>query len=617
MINKLITEKELGAYRCTQLAPDHVLARLPGKDAVLLFNEPPGLGKTTLGHGLIGAALQSDFDLVVFVAPTRAILDELANHPDLGVAKDNIVVLKPRPRLQCGGLDAKWQEMERSCCSALAKDQLCGTCPHTEECPWPDQMEQIDENARLIVLTEQYLILNPNMVPALIRRASAINPLVILDEALFLTQQHTYRITRQELDVFADVLSSVSIEHPLGQKAVDRWVRDVSLLLDQDIHVDHQPRIFANNLEHAILAVQHHGQTHHGKNYRHLAHDLSLLNSPVTTGQWQLDGCFEIAVRVDLGTAQAIVLAPDMEAALVEERLHRSVVVANPNHMFRHSGTKAINIRDGIGAARSMHQRQHRKRIVDTFSALTLRNSLLGKRTVLVTKKCFMDQIATEIEEFAANAQLPLKTTIAKAGDPLDELGPWQVPIISYGIVGINSLQHFDAIYALGSYHITDDHLNDVYNRDLPPDRRYNLRIRTKDRHRTVEAADGSFSTRFHARRARALHRTLERRVVLQAVGRARPFTSATEVILFQQDDFSDCFGEVETYDTLGAFRTAMGLPTEAEIKRAALGDQMRLTNAEGASYRDLSREFNCSTSTAHKALQMPGLNVLLVGSAV
>ena len=193
-----------------------------------------------------------------------------------------------------------------------------------------------------------------------------------------------------------------------------------------------------------------------------------------------------------------------------------------------------------------------------------------------------------------------------------NQCGPWQVPLINFGIVGVNSLKDFDAIYCIGAYNINAGHLNAVYQRDLPPDRRHALRLRSAGRRRRVESADGSFTSRFHARRARALHRVLERRVVLQAVGRARPFTSPTEVILFQQDDFHDVFGEVEVFDTLASFRSAWQIPTAAEIARAALGDRMRLIREDGATYRDIARQFEVSTATVHKALHTPPLETLL-----
>lgn len=611
---QVITEGNLPAFRSEQFAPEHVLGRLPGAESVLLFNEPPGIGKTTLGRMLISAALDNDHDLVIFIAPTRAILTELICQPDTTVQNDQIVVLERRPSTECGALNGEWRQLEAASCAALGKDQLCRSCPRFNQCRWPDQIERIDQNTRLVLLTEQYLILNPGMIPSLIRRVAAVKPLVILDEALFLTQSQVHIITRRELETFAKTLGSVVVDHPLGATAVEWWRENLEFMLDRRVAVDHQPRFFPGGLEHATLAVQAHGISSFGSDYKHLAHDLTLLHSKVTTGQWQQDGSFEIAVRVDLGNAQTVVLAPYMEADLVAERLQREVVVANPGFLFRHSRTRVTNIRDGIGSARSMGDAAHRKRVIDTFAAMVLRNALHGKRTVLVAKKRFLTQIAQEIETFAQHAELPLRVHIVDADARVDQFSARDIPLINFGIVGINALKDFDAIFAVGSYNITDAHLTGVYNQSLPPDQRHQFRIRTQNRLRGVESVNGGFSSRYHARRARSLHRTLERRVVLQAIGRARPFTSPTEVVLFQQDDFTSAFGEVEVFDTLGDLRSKLRLPTEAEVKRAVLGDKMRPHRRHGVSFRALASQFGVSVSTAHKALQSPSTTELLKG---
>ena len=608
----MIDEHALPEFRATRLAPDHVLHVLPDRESVLLFQEPPGIGKSTLARKLIPVALDQSHDFVILVVPTRALIAELPPPEELGLAPDTVVILERRPRARCGPLDAEWTSLEKSGCAALAKDRLCGPCVHHATCGWPDQIERILPGTRLIIFTEQYLCLNPTMIPSLITRTKAAHPLVILDEALFLTTSMTRRITRPDLERFQAALGAAQVDHGLGQAAVTSWLQDIGFLLDDDVDVDDLPRFWPTGLEHAVLAVQEAGQSLFGSDYHHLSHDLSLLNSRITTGQWRRDGVFEIAVRVDLGTAQAIILGPYLEAELVEERLQRSVVVANPGHAFRHSGTRVVNIRDSVGSAKSLGHTPHRNRVVDVFTALTMRNALMGKRTVLVARKRHLPAIRARVEELVAATGFPMVLVAAEDFMGANQCGPWEVPLINFGIVGVNSLKDFDAIYCIGAYNINAGHLNAVYQRDLPPDRRHALRLRSVDRRRQVESADGSFTSRFHARRARALHRVLERRVVLQAVGRARPFTSPTEVILFQQDDFHDVFGEVEVFDALAAFRSAWHVPTAAQIARAALGDRMRDIRREGTSYRGIAGQFEVSTATVHKALHMPPLETLL-----
>lgn len=610
MTSALVAEDDLPKFRADHLSADFALARLPGSDGVLLFNEPPGIGKSTLARSLIPSALAAGRDLVILVAPTRAILAEMPPADELGVDPAAMVRLEARPTDRCGPLDQEWSALERQGCAALARDQLCGGCPHAGNCTWPDQLDQIGEQTRVILLTEQYLVLNPTMIPSLISRAGAEAPLVILDEGLFLTRVMHRRITRSELGRFAETLEATTVAHGMGQAAVDRLLHDVALLLDQDVDIDSLPRFYTGGLEHAVLAVQETGRRLFGANYRHLVPDLALLNSHVTRGQWIEAESFEVSVRIDLGAAEAVVLGPYLAPELVEERLQRDVVIANRGQVFRHSGSRFVNVRDAVGSARSMGHEPHRRRVVDTIAALALRNALRGRRTVLVARKKYLGAIKARIESLTRSIDHPLNVHLPT--DMPREPTPWDVQLINYGIVGINSMKDYDAIYCVGAYNADPRHLAEVYHQDLPPGRHEALCVRTIDRRRCVQSTQGTFSGRFHAGRAQALLETLERRVVLQAVGRARPFTSPTEVLLFQQDRFDDIFGEIEIFETLGVLRRQWSIPTAAEMARSALGDRMRKEREAGASFRELASRHGVSVSTAHKALKMPSLTELL-----
>ena len=116
--------------------------------------------------------------------------------------------------------------------------------------------------------------------------------------------------------------------------------------------------------------------------------------------------------------------------------------------------------------------------------------------------------------------------------------------------------------------------------------------IRMEGRRRRLYAADHRFNTRFHARRAAATHRMLERRVVLQAVGRVRPFTTPAEIILFQCDDLSSELGPIEEFSSLAAARRALWVPTLCQLKRAVLGEKIRARQKGGESLRTSRRRY-------------------------
>jgi hypothetical protein len=132
--------------------------------------------------------------------------------------------------------------------------------------------------------------------------------------------------------------------------------------------------------------------------------------------------------------------------------------------------------------------------------------------------------------------------------------------------------------------------------------------VRMENRRRQVYAADGEFNTRFHARRATATHRMLERRVVLQAIGRVRPFTTPAEIILFQCDDLSPELGSIEEFSS----RRQLQVPTLAQLKRTARGETVRARQDSGESLRTIAADLGISWSTAWLAGRDGGLGRLL-----
>lgn len=198
------------------------------------------------------------------------------------------------------------------------------------------------------------------------------------------------------------------------------------------------------------------------------------------------------------------------------------------------------------------------------------------------------------------------------SGKSFGRCEPAEIALINYGIIGVNSLEAFDALYCIGGYYARADHLNAVYQQTLPPDSRLPIGVRMENGLRQVYAADGEFNTRFHAKRAAATHRMLERRVVLQAIGRVRPFTTRAEIILFQCDDLSPELGLIEEFKSLAAARRRLQVPTLAQLKRTACGETVRARRNGGESLRAIAADLGIAPSTALLAGRDEGLGRLL-----
>ena len=602
----VITEEHLDEFRTTYLHPAALHEKLLREDAALLVSVPPGAGKTHAAHGLVPYALDHGHDLVVFVTPTRALVREFQDSSSIDPIADRMVVLEPRPRDRCGSLNKEWEAHESASCVALAKSTLCETCPHftaSMPCRWPAQMEQIGAVTKVVVVTEQNLALKPLLLQDITSRAEAKKPLVIFDEATFVGKSEVRRFSRDELVNFRSVLASVHQEQG-GRTHLQAWIEQIDDLLSDSDSL-YSARFSSYAVVSNVLAIQTAGQVRHGRQFRYLAHELSLLQGPATTGRWVRDDLFEITTGIDTRGYDVAVFAPYLRQEVVSERLGRKVVDALPEVVLRHTGTRIANIADSVGSMRSLSVGEHFTRVVDFFLAHLLRDKLVGRRSVVVAKKSLVPKIRERVETQSRALGRPLRCAvgIVDGSEDID------VALINYGALGINAFKDFDALYCIGSYNARGDHVSNIYGQVLPPERRHEFGIRTRDGIRTLVGLGGTLDARYHAGLAGPTFEMLERRVVLQAVGRVRPFTSPADVILFQADDFSRELGDVETHRTLGMARSAWGVPLLSQMQTASLGDRMRPMRQAGSSFAAIAEAFGVSKSTAHKALSAPTMD--------
>ena len=103
---QVINECQLAGFRACELAPTRLYEQIPANGEVLLVPLPPGIGKSRAAQSLVGHALEHHHDLVIYVAPTRGILDEIDIVRRL--PPESVVTLNPRPGWLCGIADMPW-----------------------------------------------------------------------------------------------------------------------------------------------------------------------------------------------------------------------------------------------------------------------------------------------------------------------------------------------------------------------------------------------------------------------------------------------------------------------------------------------------------------------------
>ena len=229
---ELITERELAEFRLERLSPSHLL-ELVEQFVRVLVRVAVGVGKSSAVDGLLGLAdLYDRFDLVIYSAPLRGVINE--RKIVSGESKPPVPyrVFRPRPVEHCGPYSDEWADLEQRGLSALAKSRLCGQCQANRpegkaKCFWPGQFSSL-KGVRLVFVTEQYLLQIRSLVLLLKMLADARRVIVVLDEASLLDSRYEVEIKRHDLKRLASAIEDSRESHPAS---ADRWIASIKTLL--------------------------------------------------------------------------------------------------------------------------------------------------------------------------------------------------------------------------------------------------------------------------------------------------------------------------------------------------------------------------------------------------
>ncbi len=591
----LVTEDGLDAFRAEHLTPSAILRVLEQYVRVLL-RLPVGLGKSFAAVGLLLSELTyARFDLVVYAAPTWNILAEIIAR----IGGDNFslpwAVIRPRPAERCGALDEPWSEFEASGCFALAKVRLCREqCPHFEECDWPGQFERL-KGTRLVVMTEQRLELVRTMVPLLQARTGGMRTLLVLDEARTLDADFDVTLVHHEVQRFRDVIMRARSRKEDWPAARAVWVAELDRLLATTSSAFEESLFTFPDLGRFAFAIQAKGWAMFDREFRYLGHDLPLINLSREGERWIEEEEYHFVARPYL-YAHVLLLSAHITGAYAGHRLGQGPV-ASPfeDVRFLHTGSRIINIRNSCGADR--HFRSNRERILDTFAVAIMRNVSEGRTTLLVSKKKSKQLCADYLTRRLAGWGVSVRFVID--GDPLPAVpDPRVIPIIHYGVLGVNDYTEYQSCYCLNSYYIRASELNRTVQEFEPKHFRTELEIvTTPDRRREVRVSTTDATDAERAWLGGIYLRKLEVDPVIQAGGRVRFLTKPREVVFFQMNDLERDLGPIREVGSLAGLREVLGIPSAREIddavdsRRAADLMASGKTAAEAAQIMGFSRE--------------------------
>jgi hypothetical protein len=604
----IVTEHELQSFRDQELSPAALLDHVE-QNVRVLIKIPVGVGKSSAADALLRDPRTHDrFDLVVYSAPTRNVLNE--RPIAAGVERPPVahIVLHPRPVENCGVYDADWSRLERRGCSALGKATLCKPCQRgvvaSNRCPWPDQFKSL-RGVRLVFATEANFLVNRSLLSFLLSRTGAKRPLVILDEAKLLDANFEICISMEELERFRDVLRELADRRRLPPRVASKWITTIEWILDSngdDLAVV-SPDL-PTSINRRAYAIQALGVRKFGDEFRYLGYDLLQLRwSRRDERRIDAAGDVRFVARPYLG-CHVLILSAHLSAQYAGHRLGTGPI-ASPHEstQVRHSQTRIVNLRSRLGAHR--HFLGNHTEILDTFASALARNILEGRSSLLVSRKDREKFCAKYLTDRLARWGLSA-TIVTDAYEHLPKTpDPLVIPILHYGIVGVNDFAAYESAYCLNSYYVPEKELNRAvqeaeaarFRVELGVDCGPDLVRRVSIRRRVGSDVDVHYLGNIYLRK-------LEVDPAVQVVGRVRFLTKPREVTFFAMHDLVPDLGPHEIVSNLAGLRDVLGIPSAREIDDYRDATRAKKWMSEGATAEEVAAKLGFGWRTVFRRLR-------------
>jgi hypothetical protein len=351
------------------------------------------------------------------------------------------------------------------------------------------------------------------------------------------------------------------------------------------------------------LAVQRYGWNRWGADFKFLAYDLQQFGySPIASREKLPNGDLAFAAPPYINSA-FVVYSGTANPDFLKFRIGEEFATVFADSRFEHPGTAWYNVATRLGMQKYFPHNSGQ--ILDFFAQLIFRRLISGFRPLLVAKKRFREFCAREMERRLRDCGIADIKVISEGWDAKLLAAPNVVPIISYGMIGINLFEYFDCAYCLTGYYINDTAINSVLQDLVASDRFIPIEIRTEGfpHRRTVGVADPNHRFYDINRLAQLALDEQEMGTVLQAVGRVRPYTRPREIITLQCashptlsyiQEFSS-IGKAREFFGIQSFRVRQAKATHESVTTARQAglSQRKTASRLGVSLRTVKRHWN------------------------
>ena len=345
------------------------------------------------------------------------------------------------------------------------------------------------------------------------------------------------------------------------------------------------------------LLIQSYGVQKFGDDYYNPIHDLMFFGySEISSREKTAYGSLKCAARPQI-PGNVIVFSGASNHELLQHRLALPEIY-NPftDYQFEHPDTRWYNIASTLGSSTNFIKNS--PQILDFFTALIIKRLHEGKRVLLVSRKKFKYFCADYVNKQLLSSGIKA-SVITETDDQSTLQYPHEIPLITYGVIGINHFQEFDCAYCLNSYFIAESTVSSTLQDILPSNRTIPLRLTFSKNangcgRRSIEAE--SVSDRYYdvSKFAPATLNDLEMGAVIQAVGRVRPFTKPREIVTFQCSALSTGpyhaeFSNLQEARAFFSIKSTRQQEVENNISRIQTSKKSGLTQKKTAEQHDLS----------------------------
>jgi hypothetical protein len=229
-----------------------------------------------------------------------------------------------------------------------------------------------------------------------------------------------------------------------------------------------------------------------------------------------------------------------------------------------------------------------------------------GRRVLVIARKRFIPTCAAGLTErfIELGADLHAQTE----GWTTESLQDRRVvPLIGYGTIGTNLFEDFDAAYCLTGFYVNEPIVNqclqDLVRRDLEvPITIETVGIPRRRRARVVDPEHRYYDI---ARLVQPALEFQEANVVVQAIGRVRPFGRPREIITFQMGELPGVTYDAE-FTTLGAARQHFGIPGRRERRKVDRATAIADLRGRGYTQAETARRLGISERTVRTYEKLP-----------